>query len=84
VFDHPAAFPPGLIERILTLSTDSGDVVLDPFAGSGVTVAQAEQMDRKGIGFELNEEYCESYPELKDHLQEQQTTAEAKPTQEKT
>jgi len=35
VFDHPAAFPPGLIERILTLSTDSGDVVLDPFAGSG-------------------------------------------------
>jgi|GEM_PF-318872 DNA modification methylase len=83
VFDHPAAFPPGLIERILTLSTDSGDVVLDPFAGSGVTVAQAEQMDRKGIGFELNEEYCESYPELKDHLQEQQTTAEAKPTQEK-
>jgi len=40
-------------------------------------------MDRKGIGFELNEEYCESYPELKDHLQEQQTTAEAKPTQEK-
>lgn len=83
VFDHPAAFPPGLIERILTLSTDPDDVVLDPFAGSGVTVAQADRMDRNGIGVELNEEYCEAYPDLKQHLQEQQATTEEKTTQEK-
>jgi DNA modification methylase/anti-sigma regulatory factor (Ser/Thr protein kinase) len=71
VFDHPAAFPPGLIERILALSTNPGDVVLDPFAGSGVTVAQAELMNRNGIGIELNEKYCTAYPELRDYLEAQ-------------
>ncbi|MDL0122390.1 DNA-methyltransferase [Halobacterium salinarum] len=83
VFDHPAAFPPGLIERILTLSTDPNDVVLDPFAGSGVTVAQAELMDRNGIGVELNEEYCEAYRDLKQHLEEQQPPVEENTAQEK-
>lgn len=83
VFDHPAAFPPGLIERILTLSTDPDDVVLDPFAGSGVTVAQAERMNRNGIGVELNEDYCDAYPELKQHLQNQQTSKEDHTSQEK-
>jgi DNA modification methylase len=83
VFDHPAAFPPGLIERILTLSTDPDDVVLDPFAGSGVTIAQAEVMNRKGIGVELNEEYCDAYPELKQHLEDQQPPREDTTTQEK-
>jgi DNA modification methylase len=76
VFDHPAAFPPGLVERILTLSTDPGDVVLDPFAGSGVTVAKAELMGRNGIGIELNEKYCTAYPELRDYLEAQQEETE--------
>lgn len=82
VFDHPAAFPPGLIERILTLSTDPEDVVMDPFAGSGVTVAQAEHMNRNGIGIDLNEEYCRAYPDLKQHLREQQAPPEKNTTPE--
>lgn len=70
VFDHPAAFPPKLIERILTLSTESGDVVLDPFAGSGVVLGQSELMDRKPIGIELSKKYCEAYPDLKEYLED--------------
>lgn len=82
VFDHPAAFPPKLIERILTLSTDPGDVVLDPFAGSGVTIAQADLMDRNGIGIELNKKYCQAYSELKQHLLDRDSTNESSVTQE--
>lgn len=82
VFDHPAAFPPALIERILTLSTDKGDVVLDPFAGSGVAVAQSELMDRNGIGIELNQKYCDAYPELEEHLKDEVESAGSTDTQQ--
>jgi len=82
VFDHPAAFPPALVERMLTLSTDPGDVVLDPFAGSGVTIAQAELMERNGIGIELNEKYCDAYPELREHLKTQHERVEPTATQD--
>jgi len=71
VFDHPAAFPPELIEQILTLSTESGDIVLDPFAGSGVVLGQSELMDRRPIGVELNKKYCDAYPALKEYLEDQ-------------
>ena len=37
--------------------TDKGDVVLDPFMGSGTTAGVCKEMDRKYIGFELNETY---------------------------
>ena len=82
VFDHPAAFPPELVERILTLSTDPGDTILDPFAGSGVTVAQADLMDRNSIGIELNEKYCDAYPELKDYLEGQHNKEHTLATQD--
>jgi DNA modification methylase len=71
VFDHPAAFPPELIEQILTLSTESGDIVLDPFAGSGVVLGQSELMDRRPIGVELNKKYCDAYPALREYLEDQ-------------
>ena len=71
VFDHPAAFPPELIEQILTLSTESGDIVLDPFAGSGVVLGQSELMDRRPIGVELNKKYCDAYPVLREYLEDQ-------------
>lgn len=58
---HPSPFPVGLVERIIRLSTDEGDVVLDPFAGVGTTLAVAEGLNRNPIGFELNEEYIEYY-----------------------
>ncbi len=60
---HFCPFPPRLVERILLLTTDEGDVVLDPFAGSGSVLAQAKVMKRKSIGFDVNPEYKEMYKE---------------------
>ncbi|QZY01200.1 DNA-methyltransferase [Halobaculum rubrum] len=62
---HPSPFPEQLVERIVRLATDPGDVVFDPFAGIGTTLAIAEALDRKPLGFELNSEYIEYY---EDHV----------------
>lgn len=48
----PAAFPDELVTRCLEATSDPGDVVLDPFAGSGTTVAVAADMGRQGVGFD--------------------------------
>jgi hypothetical protein len=61
---HACPLPPGLVERLLLLSTDEGDVVFDPFAGTGVVVAEAEHMKRRGIGIELNPKYVKAYKRL--------------------
>lgn len=58
---HPSPFPEGLVERIIKLATDPGDVVLDPFAGVGSTLAVAERLDRRPIGFELNQDFIDYY-----------------------
>ena len=58
---HFCPFPPELVERILLLTTDKEDVVLDPFAGSGVVLAQAMCMQRKYIGFEINADYVKRF-----------------------
>jgi len=58
---HPSPFPEGLVERIVHLASEPGDVVFDPFAGIGTTLAIAEALDRKPLGFELNEEYIDYY-----------------------
>ncbi|SRR6266498_3088733 len=60
---HFCPFPSSLVERIIDLTTDRGDVVLDTFSGSGVVLAQAECMDRNPIGFELSKEYVQAYYE---------------------
>ena len=54
---HPAAFPIELPKRCIRLFTYEGDVVLDPFMGSGTTAVAALWENRKYIGFELSEEY---------------------------
>lgn len=51
--DAPAPFPEELVERCLRLSTWPGDVVLDPFAGSGTAIEVAERMGRVGIGYDI-------------------------------
>ena len=54
---HFATFPPALIEPCILAGTNAGDVVLDPFMGSGTTAAVALQHGRQYLGCELNPEY---------------------------
>ena len=54
---HPAPFPLELPKRLIKLYSFYGDTVLDPFAGTGTTLKAAIELGRKGIGYELNEDY---------------------------
>ncbi|MBT2289066.1 site-specific DNA-methyltransferase [Paenibacillus albidus] len=56
-FRHACPFPPELMARIIKLSSDEGDVVFDPFAGTGVLLATAELMGRRYLGIDTNEQY---------------------------
>jgi len=56
---HPARFPWSLPEFAIKLTTDEGDLVLDPFAGSNVTGEVAERLNRNWIAFEKEEKYLE-------------------------
>ncbi len=57
---HSAAFPKSLPTWFIRLFTDPGDVVLDPFVGSGTTGIAAIELGRKAIGIEINPEFCEA------------------------
>ncbi len=57
--NHPTQKPEALLERIIKVSTNVGDVVLDPFSGSFTTSAVAQKLKRKSIGIEINPEYYE-------------------------
>lgn len=57
--EHPCQLPPHLLERIILMSTDEGDTVLDPFSGTGTTAIAAKQLGRHYIGFELDAQYKE-------------------------
>lgn len=61
---HFNPLPLGLLERIILLTTDRNDVVMDPFAGSGSVLAQANAMGRRFIGFELNPRYVKMFKRL--------------------
>lgn len=56
---HPAQYPEELIERIILSGTNEGDVVLDPFMGSGTTAVVATKLGRHYLGYEIVNEYCE-------------------------
>ncbi|OPL12651.1 MAG: hypothetical protein AVO34_06860 [Firmicutes bacterium ML8_F2] len=55
--DHPAKYPDELVRRLVKMYSFKGDIVLDPFLGSGTTVKVARELDRKGVGYEINEKY---------------------------
>ncbi|MBC8249905.1 MAG: site-specific DNA-methyltransferase [Anaerolineales bacterium] len=56
---HPAPFPVELPRRCIKLFTFVGDTVLDPFLGSGSTLVACAETNRKGIGVEIDGNYCE-------------------------
>lgn len=67
--DHSCSLPTALVARIIELATDPGDLVMDPFAGSGVVLAQAAAMERHYVGFEINQEYVQMLEEtVKDEV----------------
>lgn len=55
--EHPCIFPTPMIERIIKMTTHKGEVVLDPFLGSGTTLVAAQNLGRIGIGCELDEKF---------------------------
>ena len=55
--EHPCQLPIHLMERIILMSSDEGDIVLDPFSGTGTTAIAAKRLGRNYIGFEYDEEY---------------------------
>ncbi len=56
---HPAQFPPLMIERIIKAHSNEGDLVFDPFLGTGTTCVIAKQLKRNSIGCELIDEYID-------------------------
>ena len=56
---HPAQFPNELIEKFVKGFSNPGDIILDPFIGSGTTAEMALMNNRKCVGIEIREDYCE-------------------------
>jgi DNA modification methylase len=56
---HPARFPEKLAEFFILSGSVEGDVILDPFSGSGTTAAVAIKNNRRWIGIDANPDYCE-------------------------
>ena len=59
-FGHPAMFPEELTDRILKLFSFKNDTILDPFNGAGTTTLVAAKLDRKYLGIDISQEYCET------------------------
>ena len=56
--DHPTPKPKHFIKEIMDMTTLENDLILDPFIGSGSTAVASKQLNRKFIGFEIQEKYC--------------------------
>ncbi|MEQ1765737.1 MAG: DNA methyltransferase [Pyrinomonadaceae bacterium] len=56
--DHPTQKPEKLLAKIVLASTNPGDLILDPFAGSGTTAVVAKKLGRRFVAIESDEEYC--------------------------
>lgn len=54
---HPATFPISLASKVIELFTHQGELVLDPFVGSGTTLLAARDLNRNAVGFDLKEDY---------------------------
>ena len=56
--DHPTQKPEKLLAKIILASTNEGDLILDPFAGSGTTAVTAKKLGRNFVAIESDEQYC--------------------------
>lgn len=74
--DHPAAFPIELVEQVLTLWSSPGDLVVDPFMGSGTTGLGCFKLGRDFIGIEINQEYYNLAQAMTDEARYQKTLKE--------
>lgn len=61
--EHPTQKPEALVERMVLASSSEGDMVVDPFSGSGTTLRVCQQLNRNAVGIELNPEYVEQTKE---------------------
>jgi len=59
-FDHPAMFPEELVQRVLQLFSFENDIILDPFNGAGTTTSVAKKLNRRYLGIDISEKYCET------------------------
>jgi DNA modification methylase len=58
-YGHPAMFPEELAKRVIKLFSFQDDIILDPFNGAGTTTYIAKDLNRKYVGIDISEEYCE-------------------------
>jgi site-specific DNA-methyltransferase (adenine-specific) len=56
--DHPTPKPLKLMKRLIADFTDKGELILDPFCGSGTTLVAAKEMGRRAVGIEIEEKWC--------------------------
>lgn len=56
---HPATFPISLAKKVIELFTHEGELVIDPFVGSGTSLVAAQDLNRNAVGFDLNLNYIE-------------------------
>lgn len=61
--EHPTQKPEALVERMVLASSSEGDMIVDPFCGSGTTLRVCQQLNRNAVGIELNPEYVEQIKE---------------------
>lgn len=57
--DHPTPKPESLMRQLIEDNCNPGDLIIDPFLGSGTTLRAAKDLGRKAIGIEIEEKYCE-------------------------
>jgi site-specific DNA-methyltransferase (adenine-specific) len=71
-FDHPATFPEELAEKHILSWSNEGDIVLDPFMGSGTTAKMAKLNNRNYIGFDISQEYCDIAEKRLENIQKKE------------
>lgn len=71
---HPAVYPIALSNKIISLFTHVGELVVDPFVGSGTTLVSASDLNRNAVGFDINEKYIELCNERQSQTKLEQNT----------